>query len=196
MCAASNRSTRSTSSPVASGRKPPTPPVGVCPESHVGAVDVIVRRVLSSCKRPGSDGQPRRAAAIPVSAPCRAPCRRRPPSSATTTDYRRWCRRRWWRTRCAQDRCRCSADRAYSNPAARAAPTLPASVEMKCTFGAEPLGKVIAAVVAGIEDDDDQNRHRGVHGAPRSRRTDSAANLDLIVRRYHHHRLLQPRHAS
>ncbi len=49
-------------------------------------------------------------------------------------------------------------DRAYAKPAARAAPTLPASTVTKWTSGPNCPASAVAAVVARVEHDDGQHR--------------------------------------
>ncbi len=67
--------------------------------------------------------------------------------------------RRWWRTTCPEVDLPVQRLRVLESRGA-AAPTLPASTEMKCTSGAELTGQLLAAVVARVQDDDRADRRR------------------------------------
>ena len=60
---------------------------------------------------------------------------------------------------------------------------------------AEPAGEALAAVVAGIEDDDDQHGHRQVHRRRCQRGQATRQMVGLVVRGHHHDSLLQLLHA-
>ncbi len=151
---------------LAGGQRAETPdvPVGVGAETHVRAVDVIVARAVRTGSRAGSGAPPRarssatcgtRTTPSTMSAPSAPAFTWRINQSASTTlsasvvAYQVSAG-----STCAH------SDFEYSNPAARAAPTLPASTEMKCTSGPNSPASPVAAVVAGVEHDDDQHRRR------------------------------------